>query len=65
MEDLFVQDLYGGSQPGHRVRVRVVNDPGIDADAMEPVKVVIALGDGSQPVRAGSQLVVVMAVAGG
>ncbi|PAX08423.1 phosphoenolpyruvate carboxykinase [Sphingomonas lenta] len=26
MEDLFVQDLYGGSQPGHRVRVRVVNE---------------------------------------
>ena len=25
-EDLFVQDLYGGSQPEHRVRVRVVNE---------------------------------------
>jgi phosphoenolpyruvate carboxykinase (ATP) len=25
-ETLFVQDLYGGSQPGHRVRVRVVNE---------------------------------------
>ena len=25
-EELFVQDLYGGSQPGHRVRVRVVNE---------------------------------------
>ena len=24
--DLFVQDLFGGSQPGHRVRVRVVNE---------------------------------------
>ncbi|WP_294195481.1 phosphoenolpyruvate carboxykinase [uncultured Sphingomonas sp.] len=24
--DLFVQDLYGGSQPGHRVRVRVINE---------------------------------------
>ncbi|HEY5710613.1 MAG TPA: phosphoenolpyruvate carboxykinase [Allosphingosinicella sp.] len=24
--DLFVQDLYGGSQPEHRVRVRVVNE---------------------------------------
>ena len=24
--DLFVQDLYGGSQPGHRVRVRVVTE---------------------------------------
>ena len=24
--DLFVQDLYGGSQPGHRVKVRVVNE---------------------------------------
>jgi phosphoenolpyruvate carboxykinase (ATP) len=26
MEDLFVQDLYGGSQPEHRVRVRVINE---------------------------------------
>ena len=26
MEDVFVQDLYGGSQAGHRVRVRVVNE---------------------------------------
>ena len=25
-EDLFVQDLYGGSQPEHRVRVRVINE---------------------------------------
>src|SRR5690242_6164768 len=25
-EELFVQDLYGGSQPGHRVHVRVVNE---------------------------------------
>ena len=25
-EDLFVQDLYGGSQPDHRVRVRVINE---------------------------------------
>ena len=25
-EDLFVQDLFGGSQPGHRVRVRVINE---------------------------------------
>jgi phosphoenolpyruvate carboxykinase (ATP) len=25
-DELFVQDLYGGSQPGHRVRVRVVNE---------------------------------------
>ena len=25
-EDLYVQDLYGGSQPEHRVRVRVVNE---------------------------------------
>ncbi|WP_294204623.1 phosphoenolpyruvate carboxykinase (ATP), partial [uncultured Sphingomonas sp.] len=25
-EDLFVQDLYGGSQPEHRVRVRVVTE---------------------------------------
>ncbi|MBY8827923.1 phosphoenolpyruvate carboxykinase [Hephaestia mangrovi] len=25
-DDLFVQDLYGGSQPAHRVRVRVVNE---------------------------------------
>ena len=25
-KDLFVQDLYGGSQPEHRVRVRVVNE---------------------------------------
>ena len=25
-ETLFVQDLYGGSQPGHRVRVRVINE---------------------------------------
>ena len=25
-EDLYVQDLFGGSQPGHRVRVRVVNE---------------------------------------
>lgn len=24
--DLFVQDLYGGSQPGHRVHVRVINE---------------------------------------
>ncbi|WP_341208472.1 phosphoenolpyruvate carboxykinase [uncultured Sphingomonas sp.] len=24
--DLFVQDLYGGSQPSHRVRVRVINE---------------------------------------
>jgi len=24
--DLFVQDLYGGSQPGHRVNVRVINE---------------------------------------
>ena len=24
--DLYVQDLYGGSQPGHRVNVRVVNE---------------------------------------
>ncbi|MES2095542.1 MAG: phosphoenolpyruvate carboxykinase [Pseudomonadota bacterium] len=24
--DLFVQDLFGGSQPGHRVRVRVINE---------------------------------------
>jgi phosphoenolpyruvate carboxykinase (ATP) len=24
--DLFVQDLYGGSQPGHRVGVRVINE---------------------------------------
>jgi phosphoenolpyruvate carboxykinase (ATP) len=24
--DLFVQDLYGGSQPAHRVRVRVINE---------------------------------------
>ena len=25
-ETLFVQDLYGGSQPEHRVRVRVINE---------------------------------------
>ncbi|GAA0334089.1 phosphoenolpyruvate carboxykinase [Sphingomonas oligophenolica] len=25
-EDLFIQDLFGGSQPGHRVRVRIVNE---------------------------------------
>jgi phosphoenolpyruvate carboxykinase (ATP) len=25
-KDLFVQDLYGGSQPEHRVRVRVINE---------------------------------------
>ena len=25
-EDLYVQDLYGGSQPEHRVRVRVINE---------------------------------------
>jgi phosphoenolpyruvate carboxykinase (ATP) len=25
-EELFVQDLYGGSQPEHRVRVRVINE---------------------------------------
>ena len=25
-DDLFVQDLYGGSQPGHRVHVRVINE---------------------------------------
>ena len=25
-EDLFIQDLYGGSQPEHRVRVRVINE---------------------------------------
>jgi phosphoenolpyruvate carboxykinase (ATP) len=25
-EDLFVQDLFGGSQPDHRVRVRVINE---------------------------------------
>ena len=25
-QELFVQDLYGGSQPGHRVAVRVVNE---------------------------------------
>ena len=25
-EDLYVQDLYGGSQPGHRVGVRVINE---------------------------------------
>jgi phosphoenolpyruvate carboxykinase (ATP) len=25
-QDLFVQDLYGGSQPEHRVRVRVINE---------------------------------------
>ncbi len=25
-EDLYVQDLYGGSQPGNRVRVRVLNE---------------------------------------
>ncbi len=25
-DELFVQDLYGGSQPEHRVRVRVVNE---------------------------------------
>ncbi|MES2338621.1 MAG: phosphoenolpyruvate carboxykinase [Pseudomonadota bacterium] len=25
-EDLFVQDLYGGSQPEHRVKVRVINE---------------------------------------
>ena len=25
-EDLYIQDLYGGSQPEHRVRVRVVNE---------------------------------------
>ncbi len=25
-EDLFIQDLFGGSQPEHRVRVRIVNE---------------------------------------
>ena len=25
-DELFVQDLYGGSQPGHRVHVRVINE---------------------------------------
>ena len=25
-EELFVQDLFGGSQPGHRVKVRVINE---------------------------------------
>ncbi len=25
-DELFVQDLYGGSQPGHRVKVRIVNE---------------------------------------
>ncbi len=25
-EDLYIQDLFGGSQPGHRVRVRVINE---------------------------------------
>ena len=25
-EDLYIQDLYGGSQPEHRVRVRVINE---------------------------------------
>ena len=37
-------------------RVRVVNDPGIDADAMEPVKAVIALGDGRSVTHEGSTI---------
>lgn len=37
-------------------RVRAVNDPGIDADAMEPVKVVITLRDGRLITREGNTI---------
>lgn len=37
-------------------RVRVVSDPGIDADAMEPVSVVIALRDGRSVTREGATI---------